>query len=159
MLHSSKQWPFALMRGLHTLGILSTSFTWNAFPTVLKQVLHTLSTCWLLFFHSAVQLIPNHLNPSPSVNSPSNYPHPHTVFIYLSCSFPPQYLYLHIHLCTSIIPVFNCYIVITSPPWPIHFLNLPHLHSLLTVFFVYSMCNCVVVCVELLRFILARLQL
>ena len=36
---------------------------------------------------------------SPSVNSPSIYlPHPHTVFIYLSCSFAPQYLYLHINL-------------------------------------------------------------
>ena len=35
----------------------------------------------------------------PSVNSPSIYlPHPHTVFVYLSCSFAPQYLYLHIHL-------------------------------------------------------------
>uniref|UniRef100_A0A674DTJ4 Ras association domain family member 8b n=1 Tax=Salmo trutta TaxID=8032 RepID=A0A674DTJ4_SALTR len=49
-------------QNLHTLGILSTSFTWNAFPTVLKEFPHMLSTCWLLFLHSAVQLIPNHLN-------------------------------------------------------------------------------------------------
>ena len=36
---------------------------------------------------------------SPSVYSPSIYlPNPHTVLIYLSCSFAPQYLYLHIHL-------------------------------------------------------------
>ena len=36
---------------------------------------------------------------SPSVNSPSFYLlHPHTVFFYFSCSFAPQYLYLHIHL-------------------------------------------------------------
>ncbi|XP_070297397.1 gelsolin-related protein of 125 kDa-like isoform X2 [Salvelinus sp. IW2-2015] len=29
---------------------------------ILKEVPHKLSTCWLLFLHSAVQLIPNHLN-------------------------------------------------------------------------------------------------
>ena len=51
-----------MMTALHTLVILSTSFTWNAFPTVLKEFLHMLSTCWLLFLHSAVQLIPKHLN-------------------------------------------------------------------------------------------------
>ena len=50
------------MTALHTLGIFSTSFTWNAFPTVLKKFPHMLSTCWLLFLHSAVRLIPNHLN-------------------------------------------------------------------------------------------------
>ena len=42
--------------------ILSTSFTWDAFPTVLKEFPYMLSTCRLLFLHSAVQLIPNHLN-------------------------------------------------------------------------------------------------
>ena len=42
--------------------VLSTSFTWNAFPTVLKEFPHMLSTCWLLFLHSAIKLIPNHLN-------------------------------------------------------------------------------------------------
>ena len=50
------------MTALHTLGILSTSFTWNAFPTVLKEFSHMLSICWLLFLHSTVQQIPNHLN-------------------------------------------------------------------------------------------------
>ena len=50
------------MTALHTLGILSTSFTLNAFPTVLKEFPHMLSTCWLLLLHAAVQLIPNHLN-------------------------------------------------------------------------------------------------
>ena len=50
------------MTALHTLGILSTSFIRNAFPTVLKEFPHMLSTCWLLFLHSAVQLLPNHLN-------------------------------------------------------------------------------------------------
>ncbi|KAK6301202.1 hypothetical protein J4Q44_G00293000 [Coregonus suidteri] len=34
----------------------------NYFPTVLKEFPHMLSTCWLCFLHSAVQLIPNHLN-------------------------------------------------------------------------------------------------
>jgi hypothetical protein len=53
---------FPLMRALHTLGILSTSFMRNVFPTVLKEFPHMLSTCWLIFLHSAVQLIPNHLN-------------------------------------------------------------------------------------------------
>ena len=52
------------MTTLHTLGILSTSFTWDVFPTVLKEFPHMLSTCWLLFLHSAVQLIPNQLNGS-----------------------------------------------------------------------------------------------
>ena len=50
------------MTALHTLGILSTSFSWNTFTTVLKECSHILSTCWLLFLHSVVQLIPNHLN-------------------------------------------------------------------------------------------------
>jgi hypothetical protein len=54
--------PFALMTALHTLGILSTRFTWNAFPTVLKEFPHMLSTCWLLFLHSVVRLNTNHLN-------------------------------------------------------------------------------------------------
>ena len=53
--------PLALMTALHNLGILSTSFTWNAFPTVLKEFPHMLSTFWLIFLNSAVQLIPNHL--------------------------------------------------------------------------------------------------
>ena len=57
-----KKSPFALMTALHTLGILSTSFMRNAFQTVLKEFTHMLSNCWLLFLHSAVQLIPNHLN-------------------------------------------------------------------------------------------------
>ena len=47
---------------LCTLVILSTSFMRNDFPNVLKEFPHMLSTCWLLFLHSAVQLIPNHLN-------------------------------------------------------------------------------------------------
>ena len=37
------------MTAFHNLGILSTSFTCNAFPTVLKEFPHMLSTCWLLF--------------------------------------------------------------------------------------------------------------
>ena len=44
----------SLMTSLHTLGILSTSFTWNAFPTDLKEFPDMLSTCRLLFLHSAV---------------------------------------------------------------------------------------------------------
>ena len=54
--------PFALMIALHTLGILSTSFTYNYFLTFLMEFPHMLSTCWFHFLHSAVQLIPNHLN-------------------------------------------------------------------------------------------------
>ena len=54
---------FDLMSAFHTLGMLSTSFTWNAFPTVLKEFPHMLNlAAWLLFLHSVVQLIPNHLN-------------------------------------------------------------------------------------------------
>ena len=50
------------MTALHTLGILSTSFVRNAFPTVLKEFPHMLSPCRLLFLHSVVHLISNHLN-------------------------------------------------------------------------------------------------
>ena len=50
------------MTALHTLGILSTSFMRNDFPTVLKEFPHMLSTCWLHFLNFVVQLIPNHLN-------------------------------------------------------------------------------------------------
>ena len=46
----------------HSLNYLHEVVNWNAFPTVLKEFPHMLSTCWLLFLHSAVQLIPNHLN-------------------------------------------------------------------------------------------------
>ena len=62
---SSKQPPFALMTALHTLGILSTSFTWNAFPKkswkVLKELPHMLST-WLAAFPSLCG--PTHPKPS-----------------------------------------------------------------------------------------------
>jgi hypothetical protein len=34
----------------------------HAFPTVLKEFPHMLSTCWLIFLLSRVQLIPNHLS-------------------------------------------------------------------------------------------------
>jgi hypothetical protein len=61
--------------------------------------------------------------------------------------------------CTSTIPVFNCYIVITSPPWPIYCLIsliLPHLRTLYIDFFyciidcmfVYSMCYSVLLYVS-----------
>ena len=49
------------MTALHTLGILSTSFTWNYFSSVLNEFPHMLITCWLLFLHSAVHLIPSQL--------------------------------------------------------------------------------------------------
>ena len=42
----------ALMTALNTLGILSTSFTWNAFPSVLKEFPHMLSTLIHALFHS-----------------------------------------------------------------------------------------------------------
>ena len=44
------------------LYIVECLYTWNAFPTVLKEFPHMLGTCWLLFLHSVVQLIPNDLN-------------------------------------------------------------------------------------------------
>ena len=58
---SSKQPPFALMTALHTLGILSTSFTRNAFPTVLKEFPRMLSTYWLLFLHGSTHPKPSQL--------------------------------------------------------------------------------------------------
>ena len=50
------------MTALHTLSVLSHSFTCNASPIVSKEFPHMLNTCWLLFLHSAFQLIPIHLN-------------------------------------------------------------------------------------------------
>ena len=91
---------------------------------------------------------------SPSVNSPSNYLIPILyLFIYLA-PLHPSISTCTIIFCTSTIPVFNCYIVITLPPWPIYCLNslmLPYLHTLhidffyciIDCMFVYSMCNSV----------------
>ena len=50
------------MPALHTLGILSTSFMMNTVPTVFKEFPNMLSTCLLLFPHSAALLISNRLN-------------------------------------------------------------------------------------------------
>jgi hypothetical protein len=66
---------------------------------------------------------------SPSVNSSSTYLIPILVFIYFAPLRPSISTCIFI-FCWSTLPVFNCYIVITSPPWPIYFLNSPHLHSL-----------------------------
>ena len=38
----------------HSFNQLHGVVTWNAFPTVLKEYPHMLSTCWLLFLYSAV---------------------------------------------------------------------------------------------------------
>ena len=48
------------MKALHTLGILSTSYTWNPSSRLLEEFPHKLSTCWLLFLHSG----PTHSKPS-----------------------------------------------------------------------------------------------
>ena len=53
-----------------------------------------------------------------TAHSPSNLPHPHTLFILLLCN--PVSLLAHSSSAHSTIPVFICYIVITSPPWPIY---------------------------------------
>ena len=105
--------------------------------------------------------------PSSSVNSPSNLPHPHTVCIYLSCSFAPQYLNLHIHLL-HILPFLYCNYFSTMAyllpylSYPTSFAHIVYrlvYTVLLTVCLFYSMCNSVLLCVELLCFILARSQL
>jgi hypothetical protein len=49
------------MTALHTLGILSTSITWNAFPNCLEGVPTYAKHLLAAFLHSAVRLIPNHL--------------------------------------------------------------------------------------------------
>lgn len=36
--------------------------TWTGFPAILKELPVVLSTCWLLFLHFPVQLIPNYLS-------------------------------------------------------------------------------------------------
>jgi hypothetical protein len=57
----SSQPPFALMTALHTLNILSTSFTWNAFPNSLEGV-PTYAEHLLAFFPSIC--CPTHPKPS-----------------------------------------------------------------------------------------------
>ena len=46
----------------HFLDELHEAVTWNGFPTVLKEFSEMLSTCWPFCLHSAVHLIPNHLD-------------------------------------------------------------------------------------------------
>ena len=83
-----------------------------------------------------------------SVNSTPNYLIPILLFItpatkfpyyYLpSCSFPPQYLYLHIIICTSITPVLmlNCN-YFASMTFSLPYLStLLHLHTLY-IYFLY----------------------
>ena len=48
ILDSSMYPPFSLMTALYTLGILSTNFTWNAFPTVLKESWRSSHICWAI---------------------------------------------------------------------------------------------------------------
>ena len=94
---------------------------------------------------------------SSSVNSASNLPHPHTVFIYLFILFlrTPVSLLAHSSSAHPTIPVFNRYIVITSPPWPIYCLYLSYptsfahavyifFYCIIAGMFVYSMCISVV---------------
>ena len=69
----------------------------------------------------------------PSVNSPFNYLIPTLyVFIYFFILVLCTPVSLLAHSSSAHLPIqcFNCAIVITSPPWPIYFLILPHLHSL-----------------------------
>ena len=46
----------------HSLNELHEVATWNGFPTALKEFPEMLSTCWTFCLHSAVHLIPNHLD-------------------------------------------------------------------------------------------------
>ena len=86
---------------------------------------------------------------SPSVNSPANYLIPILLFIF--CSFAPEYVYLHIIICTYITPVLmlncNC-LAIMAYVLPV----VPNLttfaHTVYRFFFcvivctfVYPMCN------------------
>ena len=107
---------------------------------------------------------------SPSVNSPSIFPtsSPYCIYLFILLLCTPVSLLAHSSSAHSAIPVFNCYFVITLPPWPIYciFSLTSFAHAVYRFFYriidfmsVYSMCNSVVVCVELLCFILARLQL
>ena len=67
---------------------------------------------------------------SPSVNSPSNYLIPILYFLFFYFApFHPAISTCTFIFCTSITPVLNCYIVITSPLWPILLPCLPYLTS------------------------------
>ena len=112
---------------------------------------------------------------SPSVNSPSNLPTSSPYCLYLLCfSFcTPVSLLTHHHLLITIcslitrVNLLNCnYFAIMAYLLPtsschLHtlYIDILFLYCVIDCTLVYSMCNCVVVCVALLSFILARSQL
>jgi hypothetical protein len=99
---------------------------------------------------------------SPSVNSPSNYLIPILyLFIYLAPLHPNISTCTFI-FCTSITPVFNWYILITSPPWPIYCLTtliLPHLHKLYILFSTVLLTMCLFIPCETLCCCIGRTAL
>jgi hypothetical protein len=119
-----------------SFGRLSLQFSaandWNELQKSLKLETHISLTN---FQHQLSEQI-NAPVYSPSVNGPSNYLIPHTVIYF--APLHPSISTCTLIFCTCITPVFNCYIVIISPLWPIYCLTsliLPHLHTLYIYFF------------------------
>ena len=85
------------------------------------------------FKHQLSEQLTNHcICTQPIIKQPTQLPHPHIVINFFA-PLHPIISTCTLIFCTSITPVFNCYIVIISPLWPIYCLTsliLLHLHTL-----------------------------
>ena len=143
----------AVVGGIRCFSNKTDSNDWNELQKSLKLETHISLTS---FNHQLSEQLTDHcICTQPICKQPIQLPHPHTVIysIYFA-PLQPSISTCTLIFCTSITPVFNCYIVIISPLWPIYCLTsliLPHLHTLYIDFldciidcmFVYSMCNSV----------------
>jgi hypothetical protein len=119
---------------------------WNELQKSLKLETHISLTSFKYRCQSTSRITaPVH---SLSVNSPSSYLIP--ILLSLKKNFAPLHPSIStitLIFCSSITPVFNCYIVIILPLWPIYCLTpviLPHLHTLYIYFF-YCIIDCMFV--------------
>jgi hypothetical protein len=97
---SSRYISLVTPKAISSFGRLSFQFSaandWNEFQKSLKLETHISVTS---FKHQLSEQLTDHCTCTwPICKQPIHLLHPHTVFIYLSCSFAPQYLYLYIHL-------------------------------------------------------------
>ena len=123
-MHSSKYISLVTPKANSSFGHLSFQFSaaidWNELQKSLKLETHISLTS---FKHQLSEQLTDAPVHSLSINSPSNYLIPILyLFIYLSPLHPSISTGTFI-FCTSITPVFNWYIVITLPPWPIYCLT------------------------------------
>ena len=139
-MRSSRYSSLVIPKANSSFGCLIFQFSvakdWNELQKSLSWRLISPSLALSTSCQSSSQIVaPVH---SPSVNSPSN---PLIPILYLFIYLSPLHTSIStctIIFCTSISPVFNWYIGITSTPWPIYCLTsliLPHLHTMYIFFF------------------------